>query len=537
MLVLLVLTIAITVSILGVSQSALANTADTFRTTANVNMRSEPSINGGVVRVVGSGSEVDVIAHNPAGWSRVQIGDVSGFIRSDFLQFPIGNTSATFRTTSNVNLRAAASTESNVLRTVASGTNVEVTEHNPAGWSSVTVGGTSGFIRSDFLARGNSATNNTTTDAPPQQEATTLRTTSAVNFRTGPSTSNSVIRTLVANTSVGVLENQANGWSRVTHNGTTGFIRTDLLTNGNSAENNTTSATPPQQTPTTLRTASAVNFRTGPATSHSIIRLIPANTSVEVLENQANGWSRVRHNGTVGFIRSDLLSAQGGSAPAQQGGMRGDSMVARVWNLMVAQQVSGISDRPEHIAGIIGNLQTEVGLSLCPFQQQTTGSRAGLGLMQWSHGRRTNLENFMWRNGVSREAFTREMNRHLNGACTGTCMHSPELLNRVLELQVQFIFYELRNTGERQYMNFINSPTNTTGVAGARAYAELFCVLALRPGAGRANGQDDIIDEGVRDARRASQFGGAGNLDRTSFSVLQLRRDRAEQIFRQFQAG
>jgi len=37
--------------------------------------------------------------------------------------------------------------------------------------------------------------------------------------------------------------------------------------------------------------------------------LLQVNTSVEVLENQSNGWSRVRHNGTDGFIRSDLLGS------------------------------------------------------------------------------------------------------------------------------------------------------------------------------------------------------------------------------------
>jgi len=506
------------------SQTAVAS-SDVFVTTSGVNMRAEASTTARVIRVVNAGTNVNVLNHDPAGWSRVQVGDSTGFIRSDFLRFPTSGAAATFRTTAGVNMRAADSTTSNILRTVTSGTSVEVTEHNPAGWSRVRVGGATGFIRSDFLTRGGTAG----TTAGSTSATTTLRTTSAVNFRTGPSTNDRVIRTLVANTSVSVLENQANGWSRVVHNGTTGFIRSDLL-----------SATGAQASSTVgiLRTTTGVNMRTGPATTHSVIRLLHANTSVEVLENQPNGWSRVRHSGTVGFIRSDFLATSGGGSVTQQRNtMSGDTIVARVWNLIVAQQVAGISDRPEHIAGIIGNLQAEAGLSLCPFQQQTSGSRAGLGLMQWSHGRRTNLENFMWRNGVSQEEFTREMNRHLNSTCTGTCMHPPELLNRVLELQIQFMFYELRNTGERQYMNFINSPTNTTGVAGARAYAELFCALALRPASGRANGLDDIVDEGVINARRASQFGGAGNLDRTSFSALQLRRDRAEQIFRLFQAG
>jgi len=356
----------------------------------------------------------------------------------------------------------------------------------------------------------------------------TFTTTTVVNLRTGPSTNYSVIRTLASNTSVTVLENQANGWSRVSQNGTIGFIRSDLL----SVSAAGTSAAPSSN----QRTVAGVNMRSGPAITYSVIRLLPVNTNVDVLESRANGWSRVRHNGTVGFIRSDFLTTVGAElSDQQQNIVRDGNTAAAVWNLIIAQQMPGISDRPEHVAGIIGNMQVEIGLTLCPFQQQANGNRAGIGLLQWSHGRRTNLENFMWRNGVSQEEFRREMNRHLNHTCTGVCKHPPDLLDRVLELQVQFMFYELRNnTWERNYMNFIDSPSSTTGIAGARAYAELFCVLALRPGSGRTNGYDDIVDEGVIEARRMSLFGGAGNLDRTSFSRLQLRRDRAEHVFNQF---
>jgi len=35
--------------------------------------------------------------------------------------------------------------------------------------------------------------------------------------------------------------------------------------------------------------------------------ILPVNTSVEVLEKQSNGWSRVKYNNNEGFIRSDLL--------------------------------------------------------------------------------------------------------------------------------------------------------------------------------------------------------------------------------------
>jgi len=278
----------------GMTQSALA--AGTFRTTGRVNLRTEPSTDSNAIGVVDSGASVEVLEHNPAGWSKVQVGNSTGFIRSDFLRFPIGDTPATFQTTGGVNMRASASTDSNILRTVAGGTNVEVTEHNPAGWSSVTIGGTSGFIRSDFLTRGGGSGSGSSS-GPAEQVIATLKTTGTVNIRSGPSTSNSIVRTLSANTSVDILENQDNGWSRVRHSNTTGFIRTDLLSETGSS------------TTTTLRTTGTVNIRSGPSTSHEIIRTLAAGTSVEVVEQQSNGWSSVRHNNISGFIRSDLLTS------------------------------------------------------------------------------------------------------------------------------------------------------------------------------------------------------------------------------------
>jgi len=254
--------------------------------------------------------------------------------------------------------------------------------------------------------------------------------------------------------------------------------------------------------------------------------------------------SESRYNVFTGFVNSDefdyICRTHGiirGASPEPEYRMRGNTIVARIWNAIIEQQVRGISDRPEHIAGIIGNLQSEAGPNLCPFQQEIGGNRAGLGLMQWSHGRRTSLQNFMWANGISQADFTREMNRHLNTVCSGTCMHPPELLDAVIRVQINFMFHEFRNTSERVYLNFVDFPVNQTGVAGARAYAELFCAIALRPSPGRAGGLDDIQDVGVIEARRAAPFGGINHLDRISFSGLAVRRDRAEAIFRYFQAN
>jgi len=249
-----------------------------------------------------------------------------------------------------------------------------------------------------------------------------------------------------------------------------------------------------------------------------------------------------RHSVFTSFVESDSFARVcrehgiiRGSAPPPVNTRRDNTMEARVWNLIVAQSFRGISDRPEHIAGIIGNLQSEAGPGLCPFQQELGGSRAGLGLMQWSFGRRTALENFMWSNGICHVSFHHEMNKHITGVCSNPRgEHPTALLDRVLEVQISFMFHELQHTSERLYMDYVNFPVNRTGVAGARAYAELFCAISLRPSAGWGD-TNNIQDEGVINALRDSPYaGGRGNLNRISYSGLAARRNRAEQVYLQF---
>jgi len=297
-----------TASLVGMSSPALASSG-TFQTTADVNMRSEPSTESSVVTIVYTGTNVEVFDHNPAGWSRVRTGNFSGFIRSDFLRFPISNSSAAFRTTSGVNLRSAASTDSSILRTVVAGTSVDVLEHNPAGWSKVKINDSNGFIRSDFLTRGGdgSASSGAAASTASSNTPETLRTTTVVNMRSGASMENSVVKTLPRGTSVEVVEAGSNGWSSVRHDGSSGFIRSDLLTDGSGAS---------QAAPSTLRTNTVANLRSSPSADSRLIRSIAAGTSVEVIEQRTDGWTSVKHNGTDGFIRSDLLSPTGATSSA-----------------------------------------------------------------------------------------------------------------------------------------------------------------------------------------------------------------------------
>jgi len=59
------------------------------------------------------------------------------------------------------------------------------------------------------------------------------------------------------------------------------------------------------------------------------------------LENESNGWSRVRHNGTVGYIRSDLLGPGRGIELIDWSSVK--SIVPTGVNLRVVDVRTGIS--------------------------------------------------------------------------------------------------------------------------------------------------------------------------------------------------
>ena len=270
-------------------------------TNDDVNFRKSASLDGEKIKVLYTSTRVEVLEHDPAGWSKVKVDGVTGYIRSDFLTVPKGSGSTEFITTTGVNLRTGSTIDSAVITIIYPDAKVEVLEHNPAGWSKVKYDGATGYIRSDFLT------------IPLKAGSVTYVTTDFVNFRNGPSIDASVISTVKSGVKVEVLEHDPTGWSKVTVDGTAGYIRSDLITRLSDAPVQNASSPPASASASTstapkmFKTTDGVNFREGPSTDARIIRALVTGTSVEVLDYNPDGWSKVKHDGTVGYIRSDFL--------------------------------------------------------------------------------------------------------------------------------------------------------------------------------------------------------------------------------------
>lgn len=148
----------------------------------------------------------------------------------------------------NAKVRSEASTDSNVVGNVASGTTLsvegEVTGADGKVWYQVSVGGAKGYVRSDLankssgnmtqeeVARENSYTETSATVSDTNVTSATVSTSSA-NIRKGPSSSDAPVTSAKSGTELTVTGEAAGAdgktWYQVSVNGKTGFIRSDLV--------------------------------------------------------------------------------------------------------------------------------------------------------------------------------------------------------------------------------------------------------------------------------------------------------------------
>lgn len=208
----------------------------------------------------------------------------------------------TAKTVDAVNFRSGPSTSYTSYGMLAGGTTVNVLSGSVDGWTKVSYGGKTGYISTPYLT---STVPVATTPAPTPATDTVLGTANTiygVNFRTGPSTNDSIILMIPQGAKVNVLAASVNGWTKVSYDGKTGYVSSPYLT----------STVPVSTAPAYIGTATTlygVNFRTGPSTNDSIILMIPQGAKVNVVAASVNGWTKVAYDGKTGYVSSPYLTA------------------------------------------------------------------------------------------------------------------------------------------------------------------------------------------------------------------------------------
>ena len=132
--------------------------------------------------------------------------------------------------------------------------------------------------------------------------ATDMRTVTAssLNFRSGPSTSHSIIGSLQKGQQVEYIS-ESGSWAKVKYNGVTGYVHGDYLTKSTSTGISTS-----QGTTQYVNSTSGLNVRSGAGTTYFKLGTLEYKEKVTVLST-SNGWAKINYNGQTGYVSSSYL--------------------------------------------------------------------------------------------------------------------------------------------------------------------------------------------------------------------------------------
>jgi uncharacterized protein YraI len=228
-------------------------------------------------------------------------------------------------TTSALNLRYGGSLDRGVILVMPSGASVEILGGpNSNNFYKVNYNGTNGYAYADYISTdggggGGSSSSGASGDATVD---------SALNLRSRPSTSASVILVMPGGAAVSLTGNQQNGFLELSYQGTGGWGYADYISTGGGAGGQSSGGGGSQDAGSgdvgSATTTSALNLRSGPSTSSSVILVMPGGAGVTLTGTSQNGFSGVTYQGTTGWAYADYLDTSGVSA---SGGSSGGGIV------------------------------------------------------------------------------------------------------------------------------------------------------------------------------------------------------------------
>jgi uncharacterized protein YraI len=133
------------------------------------------------------------------------------------------------------------------------------------------------------------------------QSVTQYKTTTALNFRSGPGTSYSIIRVIPAGGIVAHTGTVQNSFYEVGYSGTYGWVHKDYLTPAGGSSD-------PVIIGSAVTTV-ALNLRSGPSTSHQVLRVMASGASVQISGTVQNGFRYVVHNGLADWAADQYLAS------------------------------------------------------------------------------------------------------------------------------------------------------------------------------------------------------------------------------------
>ena len=200
-----------------------------------VRMRSSASTSSSILGTYNSGTTMTVTGVSGA-WYKVDYNGTDGYVYSNYLSLSGVTSSGGSASGSNgsvkgsdVRMRSGPGTNYSILGTYQNGTALTVTG-TENGWSKVTIGGTSGYIRSDYVSGG-------------ADSKTGYIKGTGVRMRSGASTTSSILGVYNTGTEMAITGESGN-WYKVSYGGKDGYVSKDYMTTTKPSSGNGGGSTP-----------------------------------------------------------------------------------------------------------------------------------------------------------------------------------------------------------------------------------------------------------------------------------------------------
>jgi len=286
---------------------AEGNGSATFVTAYNLRMRTSPSANADVIKIVPQGSTVTAIGGGNGEWRRVEFNGVQGYMSVEFLVTEGTNGSTSFVTAYNLRMRTSPSANADVIKTVPQGSTVMVIGSGNGEWRRVEFNGTQGYMSAEFLI------------AESANQPLPFLALYNLRMRTSPSLNANVVTTVPQNSTVWVSDFHDGTWFSVEFNGERGYMFAEYL-----LAVNTTGGAPvvmgasaPQLTqPVPFLTTANLRLRAEPSLNAEVIRTVQQGSTIRVVDFRDGNWYRVEFNGSSGYMYAGhLFDTRNGTPP------------------------------------------------------------------------------------------------------------------------------------------------------------------------------------------------------------------------------
>ena len=219
----------------------------------------------------------------------------------------------------SLNLRQSPHSSAKVLCTIPQYASIPVYEKG-AVWCRTAFGGYSGYVMTAYLTFPNEPSAPVSSPEPSDTYARVTTPSGSLNLRQSPSSTARVIRTIPQNETIPILEKGA-AWCKTVYGGNTGYVMTQFLTFSGAPVPPAATPQPASASARVTTPSGSLNLRLSPGSSARILRTIPQNDMVSVLDRGAE-WCRVAYNGTTGYVMTRYLTFSGGDPSAAESTVR-----------------------------------------------------------------------------------------------------------------------------------------------------------------------------------------------------------------------